>query len=366
MITPSSTERSSVKSDLIVSGSSRSRALRICMVTASPSAGRCGIHDFVSSLARAVQDSGEIVEIVDNRAWNTAGTIRLTESLRKLSPDVVHMQYPMIEGWRSVGPHLSGFLAGAPHIVTLHEFSSFDLLRRASIYAFVWSAKTLALTSEFEACRLLGQFPRAKKKALIIPIGSNIPFVWPTRESRDGKTVVYFGQIKPLKGLEEFIELAQLSTQRERLWKFRIIGAPVTWAGAYLAEMRQRTRSLPIEWSIGLNDQDTAQEIASSDAAYLPYPDGASERRGSLLAALGNGVPVVSTRGAFVSNRLAQCLLFAESPDQADKMLERLFAEPQEQKRFQAVGRAYAAQFSWQSIASQYVAAYSRAAGIAE
>ena len=46
---------------------------------------------------------------------------------------------------------------------------------------------------------------------------------------------------------------------------------------------------------IDLSFEGVALQMASSLAAYLPFPDGASYRKGTLLASLTNGLPGVTT-----------------------------------------------------------------------
>ena len=51
----------------------------------------------------------------------------------------------------------------------------------------------------------------------------------------------------------------------------------------------------------GRNDKEVADILANTKVAYLPYPDGLSERRGSFLAFVRNLALIVSTEGPFVT-----------------------------------------------------------------
>jgi glycosyltransferase involved in cell wall biosynthesis len=331
---------------------------RICMVTGSPDAGRCGIHDFVLRLAEALRRHGARADILDQRDWSAGGTLGLVAALRRDGADLVHMQYPMIVGWRSLGPHLTGFLAGRPQVVTLHEFSSFDRLRRAFLRAFAWSAARLVLTSAFEAEEFARQFPGTRAKRAIIPIGSNIPVQTRRRRDDGARTIVYFGQIKPLKGLEQFLALAAASAAQHKAWRFQILGAPATWAGGYLAKLQHANRTAQVEWLLDRSDEDAARVLAEAHAAYLPFPDGASERRGSLIAALAHRLPVLTTDGRFVPPDMRGKVLFADGVTEASAALERLFADRVLEERLGQAGRAYAARFSWDAIATAYLSVY--------
>lgn len=345
-----------------VVGPTRSR-LTACLVTGSPESGRCGIHDYTTALARALGRSGVSVEIIDQRDWSVSGTLGLARRLRGAKPDVVQLQYPMIVGWRSLGPQALGFLGRWPTVVTLHEYTTFDPLRRASLWAFAASARRIVMTTRCESERFLGQFPAARPKSSVIPIGSNLPFR-PGRAARgEARRVVYFGQIKPLKGFESFLDLAEIAAARGLPWRFAVVGAPVGWARPYLDAMRARTASLALDWILDRGDDETADILAGADAAYLPFPDGASERRGSLVAALGNGLPVVTTDGPDRPADMDGAVLFARSPAGACARLEALFADAALEQRLRAAGPAYVRRFDWDAIGARYAELYRQVAG---
>ena len=342
------------------------RPLRACLVTGSPEAGRCGIHDYSRTLAGALRRAGVDVDLIDQRDWSIGGTLDLARRLRRADPDVLQMQYPMIVGWRSLGPQATGFLARIPQIVTLHEFTTFDRLRRASLRAFAASARQIVMTTESEAGRFLARFPAAKPKTVVVPIGSNVPFRPDPDAPRDARRIVYFGQIKPLKGLEQFLDLVAIAADRGLPYDFQVVGAPVTWARDYLAEMRRRTEGARVEWLLDRDDDETAGLLAGASAAYLPYPDGASERRGSLIAALGNGAPVVTTDGPDRPADMDGVVLLAADPAAACARLDALFADGGLERHLRRAGPAYVKRFDWDSIAERYAGIYRQAAGALE
>ena len=266
----------------------------------------------------------------------------------------------MIVGWRSLGPHSLGFLTPTPQVVTLHEFSSFDKLRRASMGAFAISAKQIVFTAEFERARFLNMFPRSEAKTAVIPIGSNVPFLSPRPERET--TVIHFGQIKPGRGLEDFLKVARIAAQNGSSWRFRIVGAPVTWAADFVAGIQAQTRGGNVEWSMNLDDADAARALASATVAYLPYPDGVSERRGSLIAALGNGLPVVTTRGPFQTPDLEMVVSFAADPNKAFAAIAEIIGNPAKGEAMRSEGFDYVTKFGWPQIADAYRAIYDRLA----
>jgi glycosyltransferase involved in cell wall biosynthesis len=333
--------------------------LKVCLVTGSPPQGRCGVHDYAQRLADALCRRGLAAKILDHRDWSVPGTLRLRSKIGALAPDIIHMQYPMIVGWRSAGPHLTGFLINIPQVVTLHEFSIFTRFRRASMEAFGLSAARLIETTEFERARFLAEFPRSRAKMVMIPIGSNIPFL-PRRVSAE-KIIAHFGQIKPGRGLESFLELAKIAARNGDTWSFQVIGSPVTWATGYLDRLRTEMAGTRLDWHINPSDDEASDLLRSATMAYLPYPDGVSDRRGSLIAALGNGLPVITTRGPFQPPAIDQVVAFAETPDAAYLEATGIIENPRRADAMSRAGMQYVEKFDWARIAAAHGALYEEA-----
>lgn len=349
---------------MTVTDSAGRRPLRkIGLVTGSPEVGRCGIHDYVLALAEALRGAETAYDIIDQRDWSLTGLNQLRRKIGRSDPDVVHVQYPMIVGWRSLGPHLLGWLSRKPLVLTLHEFTSFDRLRQASLRAFVHNATTICLTTDYETKHFLSAFPGAAGKVRTIPIGSNIPSAERTaRLDAPPYTVTYFGQIKPGKGIEQFIDLIRVASRKQRPWTFRIAGAPVGWAPHYIEDLTKDLSGCPVTWTLNPSDAEAARILADSHVAYLPYPDGISERRGSFLAALCNGVPVVTTDGPARPDGIEAIALLAADADQGDAVIAALLQDRGTWERLSSAGRLYVAKHDWSRIAEQYRAVYDAAA----
>lgn len=58
----------------------------------------------------------------------------------------------------------------------------------------------------------------------------------------------------------------------------------------------------------GLEAEAVAEQLAQASVALLPFPDGASFRRGSLLAAAACGVPIVTRHGHDTPETLTRLL----------------------------------------------------------
>ena len=167
-----------------------------------------------------------------------------------------------------------------------------------------------------------------------------------------------FGQIRPRKGIEQFIELARLSRAEGGAHRFLVIGATLGRFRSYWEQLRAASQGLPIEWRLDLEPAEVARAIPRAAVAYLPFPDGASERRGTLLAVLGSGVPTVTTSGRHTPPALDDCVIYADTPEQALPMINHLLANPSLRLRLSRNASAYASRYSWRSIARQHVDVY--------
>jgi len=89
----------------------------------------------------------------------------------------------------------------------------------------------------------------------------------------------------------------------------------------------------------------------------VPYDDGATIRRGSLIAGLAHGLPVVSTRSSLASAYLRDGDNVALVPPRDARALAAKLAEllgaPAEAARLGRGARALAERFAWPVIAAE-------------
>jgi glycosyltransferase involved in cell wall biosynthesis len=232
----------------------------------------------------------------------------------------------------------------------LHEHSALPLLQRVANTLFRVSADRLIFTTEYEASAF-GASPQSP----IIPIGSNVP-VHPGEPDRHD-TVLYFGQLRPGKGIETFLDFAELCLAAGEPTRFVIIGsAPPRWRDYYRSLRALAPSSL--NWLEDASFADVAEAMATARAAFLPFPDGAGLRRGSLLAALSNGLPVIAPFGESTTADLRHVLLPADTPEAALHQLRALRATPGLQQQYGEAGRALVRRFGWAAIAEEHLATY--------
>jgi glycosyltransferase involved in cell wall biosynthesis len=319
----------------------------------------CGVKNYARSLGQALAIRGISTHVLTPKDWSAASVFEFARWLKKESYDVVHLQYPSIGYRGSLFPHFLGLMRVADvSLVTVHEYSALPLAQRMSTQLFQGTADRVIFCSRYEQSLYNRKVLNFGAPQVVIPIGSNVPEA-AFAGLRD-KTIVYFGQIRPRKGIEEYIELARKSLGSKREFSFHILGSAPAAHQKYLADLQQSAPG-EIRWSFDLEFDEVAEILARSFAAYLPFPDGASERRGSMLAALTNGLPVVSTIGEATPGEMVPSFLPSTGSQEAISILDGLVHVPEQHARLCAASKAHAARYAWSSIAAQHVLAYQEA-----
>jgi len=267
----------------------------------------------------------------------------------------VHIEYPTVGFGARLGPQALSLLQGC--VVTIHEASQRHFLRKLALFPFSIRPQHIIFTSHFEREFATKWTPWIRRVSSVIPVGSNIG-VGARKMPRDLYEVVYFGLIMPGKGMEHVVELSRLIRSAGLSLKVRIIGkAPFRYLD-YLKRLRSETAYLPIIWDIDLTEEQVAERLAGASIAYLPYPDGASERRTTLKAALVNGVAVLTTRSSQTPHSLGEAVRFCASAKDALETISYLIQHPEEMARISNAAACSGGAFTWAGIAEQHVRVY--------
>lgn len=313
----------------------------------------CGVGDFTDRLYCELLALGTDVTVFRRplRGFHLFHELRIT--ICQYQFDAVHLQYPIGALRPSPVQHLLPLGLKTPVIVTIHEFTQLNILRRFSTGAFLL-ANRLVFTTGDELVRFRRTFPFYSSKAQVVPIGSNIPFLNGAGH-RQENIIVYFGLIRPNRGLGPFIELSELSHKRNRGYIFKIVGSVPKRKHQYYLRMLERSARLRnVQWKIGLDSQKVAEELATSAFAYLAYPDGASKRHGSLLAALGNGAAVITRRGQQTPADLGAAVRYANTPVEALSIIDELVADQTRLATLRTAALRWVSKYSWGRIAADY------------
>jgi glycosyltransferase involved in cell wall biosynthesis len=329
--------------------------LKIVVVSGSLPPDPCGVGAYAARLVEALRPAGVEVVVLAGQAWRARDALGLRAQIDALDPDIVHLQYPTVGYGHGLAPQVLSILR--PGVVTLHEVRHTHVLRRLSLTAFGVSARRIVFTTQPERQYFLRFAPWLRERTSVIPVGSSIPAVESSTPRRLDE-VVHFGLIRPDKGLEEVIELGRIMQKHRSGLRVRVVGDVGGTLHPYFDSLRRSSAELPVVWELGLSLPRVAEKLVRASIGYLPFPDGASERRTSLLALLEAGVATITTRGVDTPPALADAVAFADDPAEAFEIVEELRADALGTSRLATRGREYAAGSDWGRIADMHLALY--------
>jgi glycosyltransferase involved in cell wall biosynthesis len=251
-------------------------------------------------------------------------------------------------------------------------------LRRWVVWMLARRADGVIVTNRGDELTVSAVRPPISKVARI-PIGSNIMPSPPAGYRRDTERARWnigagdlllgtFGFLNESKGSEELIEaLGQLVTQGLSAHLLMIggrVGSSDPTNRAYAERVERLIADLGLEERVHRTGYVSSEEVSAAllatDLCVLPFRDGVSFRRGSLLACLAHGRAIVTTKpvGSLPEVRDGETMLLAEpeSPDSVAQAVSRLAAEPPLRARLEAEATTLAEQFTWEQIARRTAA----------
>lgn len=240
--------------------------------------------------------------------WGIRFIKSIIKGINKTNPQTIILQYPTEGyGW-SLTPQLLSIyyslFTKKKFIVTLHEFANRTAKAKLATLLFLFSNKII-FTSSFEKEAALKLFPKLNTKIRVINIISNInpPTIMKSWDERN-LDLVYFGHLRPNKGLEDFFYVADKlkSTQI----KIGIIGQVLNQYENYFEDIKKQFPNLNISFFFNKKSNEVTEILNNSKICFLPFPDGLSERRGSFLAAISCGTYVISYNGPYITSPLKQ------------------------------------------------------------
>lgn len=356
---------------------------------------RGGVGDYTRILADEFAQQGHQVYIFSTtRAENHNGAIHLTNTLRAWGPgclrevnewasrhglDVVNIQYQTAAYGMSPWIHfLPNAVRFSPVITTFHDlrypylFPKAGPLRNRIVLHLARASKGIIVTNH-EDWERLSDIPARE----LIPIGSNIAGGLPEDFDRaawrkkagaqEGDFLLtYFGLINSSKGIDTL--LAALVRLRQdgipaRLVMIGDVGSSDPTNVEYAAFMANQIEAMGLAHFIHrtgfLDNQSVSAYLTASDGVALPFLDGASYRRGSLMAAIRCGCAIVTTTPqttipAFVDGD--NMLLTPPGDSEAlARTLAMLYKRPDIRQRLGERAAALAGEFEWKQIARDYI-----------
>jgi glycosyltransferase involved in cell wall biosynthesis len=279
---------------------------------------------------------------------------------RELDADVVHYQWFTMP---SLDAHL--LPAKRPRLLTAHYILPLAPSRRQTKAAqrlFTRMDAVLA-HSEHGAARLRDEVGLDPSRVHVIPHGAfdyltRLPEekpLPPELEGAEGPVILFFGLLRPYKGLDLLLE-AFAQVEGAELW---IVGNPrmdIAALQAAAASVSGRVRFV----TRFIEDAEIPAIFRRADLVVLPYRD--AEHSGVLYTGLAFGKPMVlSAVGGFpeVAAHGAARLVPAADADALAAVLTELISDPAARERLAAAAsEAAAGPYAWDVVAGQTLTLY--------
>jgi glycosyltransferase involved in cell wall biosynthesis len=336
-------------------------------------------HDVHVITGQAPQESGDQPGVVVHRlrtSWGCGCWRKIVRLAGTLDLEVIDVQYqaaayamrPAI----NFVPHRS---RRPPVAVTFHDlrvpylFPKAGPLRWQVIRLLARRADGVIATNEEDQDRLRTE--AQPRNLALIPIGSNVPVVAGSdRVAERAKwgagpgdlLIGHFGFLNESKGVEELVEATKLLIERSLPGRLLMIGGRLGTSDPtnrrQAAKIDALVRDLGLEhhvtWTGLLPAREASAALTATDVCVLPYRDGASFRRTTLLACLAHGRAVVTTRPAVNIDELRDgqnlLLVDARQPKALANAIARVVGDPALRARLEAGAQRLRERFSWDRI----------------
>jgi glycosyltransferase involved in cell wall biosynthesis len=274
-------------------------------------------------------------------------------------PDVTHWQWASIQelDWALAGPRGR---RGGVRVLTAHDVLPRVArpLQHAGQKRLYRRMDAIVVHTEHGRRRLVDEAGVDPSRVHVIPHGAFThladvaPVAPPELAGASGPAVLFFGLIKPYKGLDVLFDAwRRAAVDGAQLW---VVGAP----RMALPDPPPGVTVVPRF----VTDAEAAWCLRQAALTVLPYRD--IEMSGVLFSALGLGRPLLLSDVGGFPEVAAAAHLPAEDPDALARELTRLLADAAALDALAAASaHAAATQYAWDAIARRHVALYEELLG---
>jgi glycosyltransferase involved in cell wall biosynthesis len=278
----------------------------------SPSRAPCGVESFARLVAAHWPQAGEEADTLPV-SGRLGDILAIWTALSEVEALIVNV--PVV-AWKKVllTPLVALILAavrGRASLLVLHEWADLDWRRRLVIGAYAFFAQRLVFSSPHVRAGFLrnGALRLLRKPTAIVPIPSNIPpvessaeprFAARLREARaQGRLVIgHFGSIYPRKQSDFVLDVAEHVARRGRPVLSLFIGDFIKGMDRVEEEFTAKVRRLGMEENVLVTGYvadfgEMRALFRAADCFLYRFPEGLTSRRGSVLACLQSGRPVI-------------------------------------------------------------------------
>ena len=375
--------------------------MKVLMVTGEFPPMQGGVGDYTARLCQALAALGVDVEVATSRlpqaspspaedapypvhrtvgTWGWACWRALARLAQGRGADLVHIQY-QAAAYR-LHPAINLFpwwlrlrRADLPCVVTFHDLRVPYLFPKAgparwwAILALASGARAVVVTNQEDDDRLARacRTPRFQ-----IPLGPNLeppedllPRPHASESGGGPFLLCHFGVLNASKGCQDLVEALAILRARgsPRPFALRIVGGTAGDSDptnvAFRERLQARIAALGLEgavsWTGFLPPREVSAHLLEGDLCVLPYRDGASFRRGTLLVALVHGLPILTTEPTTPIPHLRHgenvWLVPRQDPEALADAILRLAGDPALRERLARGARELGRTFQWAQIA---------------
>ncbi len=381
--------------------------MKVCMISGAYPAMRCGIGDYAGRLAAELAGRGVAVDVLARRnplvepgshpqvrvfpvlsAVPGLDAPLIARHARKQNCNIIHIQYPTWPFRRSLTisllPALLRMLGAGPVAVTFHEVARCHPINRLRLVPIACTSAAITATTVEDCGWLCRRLPWVARRVVHIPIGTHVE---PRDEAASGRSgydrdayrrklgirssetaMCYFGFVLRNKLIEDMLAAFRKVIDSGEKVRLVFMSGIERTEGSYGADVLKLIDALRLAGHVThtgfLSLHEVWRCLSACDFASLLFRDGVSFRRSSVLAAMANGLPVVSCRSGPVPEGLAQGenVLLSDVGDiegLSENML-KLCRDTQLRRKLRRGSLETAGKFSWRSIVGQTIRMYRR------
>jgi len=373
--------------------------LKVCMVSGSYPPMKDGVGDYTQQLYDALRERlGDEISLITTetelsrdaqergiwgivRRWNCRALGTIIKTLSTIRPDVVHIQYPA-KGYRkrpeiNLLPLILQLTFPRVRVVsTIHEFTNRSLLGKLRLLISIVFSDRVIIVDKWYARDIKKFWPFTARKLVHIPVGANIMPChkhngtevknWRERLgiAMEDFVMCFFGVIRAGKGIELLLEAFRVVHSRYPHTKLLFIGRidETYFDRSIKPIINEHEFSSSILVTGSCPAEAVSQYFAISNICVLPFEDGVSTKRGSFMAALQHGLPIITTRGRFVPEGLmdrenVMLVDYGSSDGLADAIVE-LIENDELRTGLARKALELAREFRWDNIALRTLGLY--------
>lgn len=309
-------------------------------------------------------------QIADWRSPSILPIIKRWASEQRL--DVVNLQFQTAAFQMSPWIHFAPRWVGRPFVTLFHDlrfpylFPKAGPLRPWIVRYLARQSHAVIVTNHEDYAQLT-----AHPWLTLVPIGSNITSHYPPiphlrQQIGAGEQdflIGHFGFINQTKGINVLLHslsrLRQAGVPARLLMIGGTIGASDPTNRQYLGEIDNLIAELDLEdaihWTGYQDEANISAYLRAADVIALPFQDGASYRRGSLMAAIEHGCAIVTTQpkvaiSTFINEQNMRLVAINDVLDLTSALTD-LYQHPNKIARLKSGANALRRIFDWEQIA---------------